>query len=91
MEASKYQNNTKIRLIIENCLEKGSKQDQTESIIQALKKAKFHIISEQKHMELLKDMNQYTLLTIKESLEENLEDSFKMAREEQFIEEYACK
>jgi hypothetical protein len=76
-------NSTIVRLIIESCLGKGTKQDQADEIIKALKEKNFHIV----------DKNFIELYTTSKKLVKIIENALGAAQDlEEFdISDYSCQ
>ncbi len=76
-------NNTKVRLLIESCLDKGTKQDQADKIIKALKEKNFHIV----------DRNLTQLSILSKDLRGIFENALMAAEElEEFdLDDYSCQ
>ncbi len=80
---SNLEENTKVRVIIESCLGKGTKQDQADKIIKTLKEKSFYIVNK----------NFTKLYTISENLINIIESAVVAAEDlEKFdIDDYSCQ
>lgn len=81
---SDLENNTKVRVIIESCLKKGTKQDQADKIIETLKEKNFYIVKHQNFTEFH---------TISKNIRRFIEKTSAIAEElEEFdISDYSCQ